>query len=96
MERLYQRYSPTGLAVVGINVDAANNMQAVRQFMTEYGITYSVWLDPDKQALRDFVAIGVPATFLISRDGILLYKHMGPLQDTDWGMHQIIQHSLTE
>jgi peroxiredoxin len=95
VERLYQRYSPKGLAVVGINVDDAGNVQTVRQFMTAYDMTYPVWLDPKKQVLRDFIAIGVPATFLIGRDGSLLYKHMGPLQDDDWGMHRTIQNSLT-
>jgi thiol-disulfide isomerase/thioredoxin len=95
VERLYQRYSPKGLAIVGVNVDDADNLQTVREFMTKYGITYSVWLDPEKQVLSDFLAIGVPATFLIGRDGTLLYRHMGPLQDDDWGMHRMIQNSLT-
>jgi cytochrome c-type biogenesis protein len=94
VERLYQRYSAKGLAVVGINVDDAAHAQTVREFLTTYGITYSVWLDPEKQVLRDFLAIGVPATFLIGRDGILLYRHMGPLQDDDWAMHRMIQNSL--
>lgn len=94
VERVYQRYSPKGLEVIGINVDNADNVQTVRQFMRAYDITYLVWLDPNKQVLRDFIAIGVPATFLIGRDGTLLYKHMGPLQDVDWGMHQTIQNSL--
>ncbi len=95
MERIYQRYTAKGLAVVGINVDDAAHAQTVREFMTRYGITYSVWLDPEKEVLSDFVALGVPATFLIGRDGTLLYRHMGPLQDDDWGMHRMIQNSLT-
>jgi len=94
MERLYQRYSPKGLAVVGINVDDEDHEKTVREFMTAYGISYSVWLDPKKDVLRDFIAIGVPATFLISRNGTLLYRHMGPLEDDDWGMHRMIQNSL--
>lgn len=94
VERLYQRYSPKGLAVVGVSVDNADHVQAIRQFMRTYNITYPVWLDPEKQVLRDFIAIGVPATFLIDRKGTLLYKHLGPLLDDDWGMHRIIQNSL--
>jgi peroxiredoxin len=94
VERLFQRYSPQGLAVIGVDVDDADRVQTVRGYMTMHDMTYPVWLDPKKQVLRDFIAIGVPATFLISRDGTLLYKHMGPLQDDDWGMHRIIQQSL--
>jgi cytochrome c biogenesis protein CcmG/thiol:disulfide interchange protein DsbE len=95
VERIYQRYSPKGLVVIGVNVDAARNLQSVRGFMTAHGISYSVWLDPEKQVLRDFIAIGVPATFLIGRDGTLLLKRMGPLRDDDWGMHRTIQNSLS-
>ena len=94
VERLYQRYSPKGLAVIGVDVDNAGNVQTVRHYMTLHNMTYRVWLDPKKQVLQDFIAIGVPATFLIGRDGTLLYKHMGPLQDDDWGMHRMIQNSL--
>lgn len=95
VERLYQRYSPQGLTVVGVDVDNAGNVRTVQQYMTLHDMTYPVWLDPEKQVLRDFIAIGVPATFLIGRDGTLLYKHMGPLQDDDWGMHRTIQNSVT-
>lgn len=96
VERLYQRYSPQGLNVVGVDVDNAENVSSVREYMKVHEMTYPVWLDPDKDVLRDFVAIGVPATFLIGRDGAVLYKHMGPLQDDDWGMHRAIQNSLTQ
>jgi cytochrome c biogenesis protein CcmG, thiol:disulfide interchange protein DsbE len=94
VERLYQRYSPKGLTVIGVNVDNADNVQTVRRYMALHDMTYPVWLDPQKLVLRDFIAIGVPATFLIGRDGALLYKHMGPLQDDDWAMHRTIQNSL--
>jgi peroxiredoxin len=94
VERLHQRYSPQGLDVIGVDVDNADQVQGVRHYMTEHGMTYTVWLDPDKHVLSDFIAIGVPATFLIGADGTVLYKHMGPLQDDDWGMHRAIQKSL--
>ena len=94
VERLYQRYSPQGLAVIGVDVDNADQVRTVREYMALHDMTYPVWLDPEKQVLKDFIAIGVPATFLIGPDGTLLYKHMGPLQDDDWGMHRIIQKSL--
>jgi cytochrome c biogenesis protein CcmG, thiol:disulfide interchange protein DsbE len=94
VERLHQRYGPKGLDVIGVSVDAPGQTTSIHNFMDFFGVTYPIWLDPDKQVLRRFLAIGVPATFIIGADGTLLYRYMGPVKEGDPAMHRIIQASL--
>lgn len=94
VERLYQRYGPKGLDVIGVSVDAADATRSIQDFVNTFSVTYPIWRDPDKKVLSTFLAIGVPATFVIGADGTLLYRFLGPIKEGDLTMHRIIQESL--
>ena len=40
-------------------------------------------LDPAEQVISTFRVIGVPNTFLIDREGVVQWKHIGPVLDDD-------------
>jgi cytochrome c biogenesis protein CcmG, thiol:disulfide interchange protein DsbE len=67
-----------GIRVVGIAYkDAPPNTQA---FLTRLGNPYATALvDRDGRAGVEFGVTGVPETYVIGRDGIVLAKHTGPL-----------------
>jgi peroxiredoxin len=83
LQRLYERYSGRGLQLVGVSVDAAGTNDAIREFTRRYGMTYPVWRDPGEHVSATFLVIGVPATFLIDRRGVLRWKKTGPIQRGD-------------
>ena len=83
LQQLHERYAARGFEVIGVSVDARGEEAAVREFGRQYGITYPIWLDPDERVATTFVAIGVPATYLIGRDGTLLWRHLGPIEPDD-------------
>ena len=67
-----------GVTVVGIAYkDAPANTQA---FLTRLGDPFALHLvDRDGRAGLEFGVTGVPETYLVGSDGVILAKHTGPL-----------------
>ena len=49
LEALHREYGAQGLKTIGVSIDAAGMGADVRDFATEQGMTYPIWLDPDHQ-----------------------------------------------
>jgi cytochrome c biogenesis protein CcmG, thiol:disulfide interchange protein DsbE len=74
---LQNTYGKDGLVVVGYSVD--DDAPKARAFMNEYKINYPVLLGLGREDVQDaFGPIwGIPASFIISRDGKVCKKHLG-------------------
>ena len=46
-------------------------------------MTYPIWRDPDERVQSLYMALGVPASYLIDREGILRYRRLGVIRETD-------------
>ena len=68
----------TGVRLVGINQkDAPENALA---FLTELGNPYdAIGVDANGRVSIDWGVYGVPETFVVNADGIITYKHIGPI-----------------
>ncbi|WP_304170052.1 DsbE family thiol:disulfide interchange protein [Phenylobacterium aquaticum] len=71
-----------GVKLVGVAYkDAPENTQA---FLTRLGDPYAARLvDRDGRAGIELGVTGVPETYLVSADGMILDKHSGPLTEAD-------------
>jgi peroxiredoxin len=94
LQRLHERYRERGLELVGVSVDAAGHDDAIRAFARQYGMTYPVWRDPDETVSATFLVVGVPATFLIDRSGVLRWKKTGPIDASDTTLTAAIERAL--
>jgi peroxiredoxin len=83
LEKIHRAYVARGLKVVGVSVDAAGDEKEVQDFSRTFGMTYAIWLDPDQRVNDTFRLVGVPSTFLLGRDGTVLWKHLGPVDPAD-------------
>ena len=92
LERLHRQYP--GLRVVGVSIDERGQEDAIRAFLRDFGVTYEIWLDPDDRVTSTFALMGVPGTFLIGRDGTLLWSRVGPLTSTDPALQRALHASL--
>lgn len=89
MERLNRKMAPQGLRIVAVSVDAAPSQADggghrggdVGAFVRELGITFPVWLNPEGDIQRLYRTTGVPESFLLDRDGIIVKKVIGA---TEW------------
>ena len=68
----------TGVRLFGINqADAPENARA---FLAELGNPYdAVGADRDRRVSIDWGVYGVPETFVVDAQGIITFKHVGPL-----------------
>jgi peroxiredoxin len=94
LQALHERYASAGLSLVGVSVDARGEEDTIREFATDFNMTYPVWLDPDERVQSTFLAIGVPATFLIDRSGMLRWRHVGPVQANDATLMRELERAL--
>jgi hypothetical protein len=77
-----------------VSVDAAGDDAAIRDFMRRYGMTYPVWRDPAETVSATFLLLGVPATFLLDRDGVLRWKKTGPIGKRDTSLTAAVETAL--
>lgn len=76
IEALHKRFKDKGLIVVAINSE--EGVKKVNSFIKKKGYTFLVLLDTDGRVTSDFYrAIGLPTTYLIDRQGMVVGKAEG-------------------
>ena len=87
MEKLYQRFKDHGFEMLTISVDKDQSL--IDPFMKEYNLTFPVLLDPDSEiAKQKYKTTGVPETFIVNREGLIVHKAIGP---RDWANDETIE-----
>lgn len=89
IEKLYQQLGPKGLRVVAISIDEGNG-ENVRDFVKEYGLSFDVLRDPAGTIQGLYQTTGVPETFLLDRDGIIVKKVIGEHPWSSPANHRIV------
>jgi cytochrome c biogenesis protein CcmG, thiol:disulfide interchange protein DsbE len=96
MEQLHRAYVDRGLAVVAVSVDRDGLDGVIRQFATDYALTFDVLHDRMDLMGSVYRYTGVPETYVIDRRGIIRRKWIGP---DDWNSdrnRKFIESLLTE
>lgn len=96
LQALEEEYGPRGLRVVGVSIDGRGAEDAVRHFLEDYGIGFTILHDPDERVARAFRTAGVPETFLIGRDGRIAGRWIGMLKPDDPSIRERIEKALAE
>lgn len=87
MEKLYRKYKNHGFEMLTISVDKDQSL--IEPFMKKYDLTFPVLLDPkSKVAKKDYKTTGVPETFIVNKEGIIVYKKIGP---DDWATDEMME-----
>jgi cytochrome c biogenesis protein CcmG/thiol:disulfide interchange protein DsbE len=75
MTTMLERYGEQGLAVVAVNLD--RNRQAADTFLGKFPAPFVVAFDPAGKTAEAFHVQAMPSSFLVSRDGTIVYSHEG-------------------
>ncbi len=80
----YERFRDDGFVVLGISVD--EDAGQYTQFLRDALVTFPTARDPERGVSSRYGTMKYPESYLISRDGRVLRKYVGP---EDWGRPEI-------
>jgi len=81
LQALHEAFGPKGLKVVGVAVDDPGFEQRVRDFVKRKGLTFEILSEGSGKIESDYQTLGIPATYLIGRDGVIRKRIAGA---SDW------------
>jgi cytochrome c biogenesis protein CcmG, thiol:disulfide interchange protein DsbE len=85
LQRLHEELHDRGLRIVAVSVDAPRGVIGafgqpggnVRDFVDEFGLTFTVLHDPSGRIQSRYQVNGLPTTYIIDRDGRIRRKVLG-------------------
>jgi peroxiredoxin len=83
LQSLFLQRGGEGLTIVGMSLDTGDARDQVAEFIEEFGVTYPILLDPQMRGMDLYRVLGLPASFLIDRDGVLRWMRFGPVAEDD-------------
>ena len=79
MQRLHELLGPKGLKIVAVSVDAAEPGQ-VLAWAQERGLTFDILHDRSGRTERAYQTTGLPESFILDRDGVIIRKEISARQ----------------
>ena len=87
MERLYQKLNGEDFEILAVSIDSLG-VKVVAPFMKKYKLTFPALIDSSGTIGAGYRTTGVPESFIIDKNGILVKKFIGPL---DWVQPEILR-----
>ena len=69
------------IEILAVNFTSKDNVEDVRQFVKDYGLTFPILLDEEGEIASMFRAISLPTHVIIDKAGIVQHELMGPLDE---------------
>jgi thiol-disulfide isomerase/thioredoxin len=79
LDALYREYRSGGVEMIAVNLD--ERRKDAEAFLKAYPHEMLVTFDPRAQVLRAFGAPGIPSSYLIDREGVIRFTHLGLTDD---------------
>jgi len=76
MERVYQALAPHGFKIAAISIDVGPP-ERVQAFAHDLGLTFDLLQDRSTRVQDIYQTTGVPESFLLNRDGIIVKRVIG-------------------
>ncbi len=77
LESAYQHYHPQGIDFIG--VDIKDTPDDAHNFLQTYVSTYPNGFDAQKQIYIDYGVYGLPETFVVNQQGLVVHHVIGPV-----------------
>lgn len=80
MEKLYQQLKGEDFEILAVSIDKKGT-EAVLPFMKKHNLSFTALIDSKESMKYKYQTTGVPETFIIDKNGIIVEKVIGPI---DW------------
>ena len=78
IQEVYEEWQEeTGVKLVAVSIDQAQNINKVKPLVDEHGWEYDVLLDPNSDFRRALGIQMIPFTLIVDGTGKIVYKHNG-------------------
>jgi cytochrome c biogenesis protein CcmG, thiol:disulfide interchange protein DsbE len=77
LQDLYVKYQGSGLQVIGISEDEADDKSKIPDFASTYGAKFTLAWDSDKSIAEHYKPETMPSSFLVDKNGVVRYVHVG-------------------
>ena len=95
LQALHQEFEAKGLKVWGVSIDGGDADADVAAFAKDFHVTYPILRDPGERVLSVFRIQGVPASYLIDRQGVVRWRTLGPFKADDAQLQAAIKETLS-
>lgn len=79
LEKIYKEYNASGLVVLGVDITLQDNLQAVKETVKKYQLSYPILLDESGQISKLYQVYGIPTSYFIDHQGILRLIQIGEI-----------------
>lgn len=73
----------TGVKVIAVSIDEAQNAQKVKPLVSRFGWDYEVLLDPNSEFKRQMGVSDPPHVFVVDGDGNIVWNHQGYVEGSE-------------
>lgn len=81
----------TGVRIVAVSIDQAQNINKVKPLVDQNGWRYEVLLDPNGELRRALSIQSVPYTILLDGNGKIVYKHNGYTDGAEFELYKKVK-----
>ena len=81
----------TGVRIVAVSIDQAQNINKVKPLVDQNGWRYEVLLDPNGELRRALGIQSVPYTILLDGNGKIVYKHNGYTDGSEFELYKKVK-----
>lgn len=92
MNDTQEKYRSQGLKIIGINLDAKN--EDAKKFLAQIPAKFTIAFDSKGLVPRSYGVKGMPTSFLIGRDGKIIFQHLGFKEADREGLEKQIKGAL--
>ncbi|MEY4592682.1 MAG: hypothetical protein RIR18_1577 [Pseudomonadota bacterium] len=92
MNAIEQQYKDRGFNVLAINVDSKKS--DAEKFLAQLPVEFQIAFDPKGITPKAYGVRGMPTSFLIGRDGKVLYQHIGFNHTAQEELEKLIEQHL--
>lgn len=84
----------TGVKVIAVSIDEAQNAQKVKPMVSRLGWEYEVLLDPNGEFKRQMGVSDPPHTFVVDGNGNIIYNHQGYVEGSEDELFEIVKKAI--
>ena len=88
MEKLYNKFKKEGFEILAVSIDIKGK-KVVAPFMELHNLSFKALLDTQGTIQEIYRTTGIPESFVIDKNGVIIEKVIGPL---DWAAPKVFQY----